>query len=132
VSRKHLDVVRQALEAVRTCDEIQATELFDPDAEWHNTSVFPGERVWRGPQAIIAFWRTFSEAYAEGGTKIERYRESERWVVAGFHSWGRGRASGAPLDVRWAAIFELRDRRVTRVEVHGSYAEAIEAAELRA
>lgn len=132
MSRENLSVVRQALEAVRTCDESQANQLFDPDAEWHNTSVFPGERVCRGPQAIIAFWRTFSEDYAEGGTKIELYRESERWVVAGFHSWGRGRASGVPLNVRWAAIFELRDRRVTRVDVHGSYEKAVEAAEHRA
>ena len=91
----------------------------------------PGEGL-QGSASDDRLWRTFSEDYAEGGTKIERYLESERRVVAGFHSWGRGRASGVPLDVRWAAIFELRDRRVTRVDVHGSYEKAVEAAEHRA
>jgi hypothetical protein len=50
----------------------------------------------------------------------------------GLHSWGSGKASGIPVDVRWAAVFELRDQRVTRVDVYGSYERAHEAVELGA
>jgi hypothetical protein len=43
----------------------------------------------------------------------------------------RARGSGAPVDVRWAAIFEVVDQRIVRVDVHGKYAKALEAAGLR-
>lgn len=133
MSRSHLALVSEALRAVKTADQRAAARLFDPAVEWHNTSAFPGERVWKGPGEIIAFWQTLTEDFnEEGGHEIEQYAESHNRAVVGFHSWGSGRASGAPVDVRWAAIFELRDQRVTRVDVYGSYARASAAVELRA
>jgi ketosteroid isomerase-like protein len=127
-----LNVVQQAIEAISSGDRRKAEELFDPNAEWHNTSAFPGERVWTGPQAIIAFWQMLIEDFSEEGMEIERHLERERWVVVGLHSWGQGKASGAPVDVRWAAIFELHEKRLTRVDVYGDYAKAVEAAASRA
>jgi ketosteroid isomerase-like protein len=132
MSRRHFAVVSEALEAVETANQGAAEKLFDPEAEWHNTSSFPGERVWKGPRAIIEFWQTLSAFDEERGHEIEHYAESHERAVVGFHSWGSGRASGAPIDLRWAAVFELRDQRITRVDVYGSYASASEAVELRA
>jgi ketosteroid isomerase-like protein len=133
MSRRHFGVVSEALRAVKTADQSAAERLFDPAVEWHNTSAFPGERVWKGPRAVISFWQTLTEDFHEQGDhEIEQYAESHDRAVVGFHSWGRGRASGAPVDVRWAAIFELHDQRVTRVDVYGSYARASQAAALRA
>jgi ketosteroid isomerase-like protein len=131
MSRRHFDVVSNALEAIASADHGAAKKIFDPDAEWHNTAAFPGERVWRGPEAILTFWQTLTEDFAEGGSDIEQYAEGEDWAVVGLHSWGSGKASGAPIDVRWAAIFELSDQRVARVDVYGSYATALRAVELR-
>lgn len=116
-----------ALEAITSSDRSAAQDLFDPEAEWHNTSAFPGERVWKGPRAIIAFWQTLMEDFVEGGRKIEQYVEGDDWAVVGIHSWGTGKRSGAPLDVRWAATFELCDQRVRRVDVYGSHARALQA-----
>ena len=131
MSRRHFAVVAEALEAIKTEDLDAAEKLFYPDAEWHNTAAFPGERVWKGPIGIIAFWHTLTEAFNEGGHEIEQYAEREGRAVVGFHTWSSGKASGAPIDVRWAAIFEVRDQRVARVDVYGSYARAIQAVESR-
>jgi hypothetical protein len=38
---------------------------------------------------------------------------------------------GTPLDERFAAIFEVVDQRIVRVDIHGSYAKALEAVGLR-
>jgi ketosteroid isomerase-like protein len=129
MSRKHFAVVSEALKAIATADQGAAEKLFDPDAEWHNTSTFPGERVRQGPQAIVAFWRTLTEGFDVGGQEIEECAESDDRAVVGFHSWGSGKASGTPVDVRWAAIFELRDQRVARVDVYGTYRSAIQVIE---
>ena len=131
MSRRHFAVVAEALEAIKTEDLDAAEKLFYPDAEWHNTAAFPGDRVWKGPQAIITFWQTLTEDFDAGGQEIEQYAEGENWSLVGLRSWGSGKASGAPVDVRWAAVFELSDQRVVRVDVYGRYASALRAVELR-
>jgi ketosteroid isomerase-like protein len=133
MSERHFAVISEALRAVKTADQAAVERLFDPAVEWHNTSAFPGERVWKGPRGVIAFWQMLTEDVQDRGShEIEHYAESYDRAVVGFHSWGSGRASGFPVDVRWAAVFELRDERVTRVDVYGSYARASQAIELRA
>ena len=132
MSRRQFAVVSEALEAIKTEDLDAAEKLFYPDAEWHNTAAFPGERVCKGPRAIIAFWQTLTDAFHEGGHEIEQYAQREGRAVVGFHTRSSGKASGAPIDVRWSAVFELRDQRVARVDVYGSYARAIQAVESRA
>ena len=64
---------------------------------------------------------------ATEGDEIEQVQEFDGRVVVGFHQWGTGRQSGAPFDVRYAAIFEMVDKRIVRVLVHGHYAKALAA-----
>ena len=122
-----LDLARQALKVMDSYDEEHAAELFHPDAEWHNTSVFPGERVWRGPDGILAFWRTLGEDFDEAGRVIEHEAVRGSRAILGLRSWGRGRVSGAAVDVHWGAVFHVRDGRIARVDVYGSYERALES-----
>jgi ketosteroid isomerase-like protein len=128
VSRTNIEVVRRTLDAYITLDEEIAAEVFDPQAEWHNTAVFPSPSVCVGPRQIVGLWRLLGEDFTEGGTELEDMSTVGNRVVAGIHSWGAGRTSGAPIDVHWAAVFELRDEQVVRVDVHGSYVKALAAA----
>jgi ketosteroid isomerase-like protein len=127
----NVEIVRGALSAISDRDHRQAAVLFSPDAEWHNTSAFPGPPVCVGPDAIVEFWETMIEDLDDAGGEIERVADVHGRVVVGLRSWGRGRVSGAPIDVRWAAIFAVVDQRIVRVDVHGEYAKALEAAGLR-
>lgn len=127
--QENVEIVRAALTALRDLDRHAAAALFTPDAEWHNTSVFPGTRVCVGADAIVDFWATLSEGFEIAG-EIEQVLDAEGRVVLGLHRWGTGRQSGVPFDVRYAAIFQLRDERIFRVSIHGSYADALHAAGL--
>jgi ketosteroid isomerase-like protein len=127
MSQENVEIVRAALSAVRDGDHRRAAVLLSPDAEWHNTSAFPGPLVCVRPGAIIEFWETLIEDVDVGGGEIERIADAAGHVVVGLRSWGRGRGSGAPIDVRWAAIFALVDRRIVCVDVHGEYAKALAA-----
>ena len=62
--------------------------------------------------------------------EIERVADRGDWVVIGVHSLGRGKASGAPIDVRWNAAILLRDGTISRVDVHGDRAKALATAGL--
>ena len=48
-------------------------------------------------------------------------------VVVLIHSWVTGRASAAPMDVRWAGIYRFREGKVMRVDVHGDDGPALAA-----
>ena len=63
---------------------------------------------------------------------IEKVAAGGDRVVIGVHSWGRGKASGVPVDVRWAIAFQFRDGKVSRIDVRGDYTEAVRAAGLEA
>jgi ketosteroid isomerase-like protein len=131
MSQENVEVVHRALSALADFDHEQATAHFAPDAEWHNTSGFPGPRVCVGTDAILDFWKALDEGFSARGEEIEQVWEAGELVVIGVHQWGSGRASGVPFDVRFAAIFEVVNQRIVRVDVHGNYAKAVEAAALR-
>jgi ketosteroid isomerase-like protein len=124
---ENVEIVRAVFGAIRDRDHRQAAVLFSPAAEWHNTSAFPGPRVCVGPDAIVGFWETLAEDVEGAGGEIERIADVDGRVVVGVHSWGRGRASGAPIDVRWAAVFEVVDQRIVRIDIHGGYEKALAA-----
>lgn len=127
MSQENEEVVRAALAAIRNRDRRAAAALFSADAEWHNTSSFPGPRVCVGPDAIIAFWVTLTEDFDAFGEDIEQVWHVDDRVVVGFHQWGSGRLSGVPFDLRYAAIIQLADRQVVRVDIHGAYEKALRA-----
>jgi ketosteroid isomerase-like protein len=127
VSQDSVEIVRAALRAIRDRDRRAAATLFTPDAEWHNTSSFPGPRMCVGPDAIIDFWVTLTEDFDDFRDEIEQVLVVDDRVVLEFHQSGSGRQSGVPFDLRYAAIFELVDQRVARVDIHGGYAKAVNA-----
>jgi ketosteroid isomerase-like protein len=131
MSRENVEIVRAAFAAIRDRDRRAAAALLTPDAEWHNTSSFPGPRVCVGPDAIIDFWVTLTEDFEGVRDEIEQVLDVDDRVVVAFHQWGSGRQSGVPFDLRYAAIIELVDQRVVRVDIHGEYAKALEAVGLR-
>jgi ketosteroid isomerase-like protein len=131
MSEQNVAVVHRALDALADFDHERATAHFAPDAEWHNTSVFPGPRVCVGTDTILDFWKALNEEFSERGEEIEQVWEAGDLVVIGVHQWGSGRTSGVPFDVRFAAIFKVVDQRIVRVDIHGDYAKALKAAALR-
>jgi ketosteroid isomerase-like protein len=130
MSQENVEIVDAALRALGKRDRGQAASLFAPDAEWHNTASFPGPSVCVGPDEILDLWAGLGEGFGGGGNEIEQITDLDRQVVVGMRSWGSGRRSGAPIEVRYAAIFELADQRIIRVRVHGDYRKALEAAGL--
>ena len=121
-------MVRSVVDAIGRGDFAAAGRLFDPGAEWHNTSSFPGPTICTGVDAIVEHWRTLFDDFELDGMTIEHLTDAGNCVVVQLHTAGRGRASGAPIDVRWASVYRLRGRRVVRVDVFGDHERALAAA----
>ncbi|MDQ6811206.1 MAG: nuclear transport factor 2 family protein [Actinomycetota bacterium] len=127
MSQENAEIVRRTFDAMLRGDDEDAGRGFQEDAVWHNTSVFPDPSICVGPQAILNFWATLVETFRESQTDVEQVVEGGDAVVLSLHSVGRGNASGVPVDLRWAAAFRVNDGKISRVDVHGDWAKALEA-----
>jgi len=127
MSQANVEIVRSTFDAMLRGDDEDAARGFQEDAVWRNTSVFPDPSVGVGPQAILNFWATLTEIFDESQTDVEQVVEGGDAVVLSLHSVGLGTASGVPVDLRWAAAFRVIGGRITRVDVHGDLAKALEA-----
>jgi len=132
VPEGNVETVRRFFEAVRRRDYDTVAAVMDPDAEWQNTASFPGPRVVHGASAIAHFLEDMFASYGgSGGSRmeIEKVTEGDDVVVTlARGTWRSG--GGVPLETRWGQIFELRDGRIVRVEVHGDHARALRIAGL--
>jgi ketosteroid isomerase-like protein len=129
MSQGSVEVVRNTFAALLRADHESAAAGFHPDVVWNNTAVFPDQRTLVGTAAIFDFWETLTQTWEEmrSSTEIERIAESTDRVVVGVHSFGAGRSSGIPFDAHYAMVFHVSRGRISRVDVHGRWAKALDA-----
>ena len=74
-----------------------------------------------GPESVVCGALLEAEDYIDAGER----------VVAIAHQRGRSRASGIPVEMRFAQVWTLRDEQGIRMEMYASPDEALEAVGLR-
>ena len=132
MSQENAEVARHLIQGISDGDYAVVATYLAPDAQWNNTSVFPGPTTVAGADAIEAFLRDLFDTYRGGsaGIEIEELVEGAETVVVGLHGWGHGASSGAPIDTRWAHVIRLRGSKVVGVDTFGRLSTALEAAGL--
>jgi ketosteroid isomerase-like protein len=132
MSEENVEMVRRFLAALNRRDYEEASACLRADAEWHNTTAFPGARTVLGPKAITECWQELNESFdpVDYGMEVEHIVESGALVVIGVRSWGKGASSGLSGEVHWGLGVSIRDGRIQRLDVSGDYGSALEAAGL--
>ena len=95
----------------------------DADFEW----VVPGHPegdVRHGPDATIAFFRDWIEPWAELQVDWELLPAEPERVLAILDMRGRGRESGAPVEMRVGQLWTFRDGRAVRMVLYYDLDEA--------
>jgi ketosteroid isomerase-like protein len=133
MSQENVDAVRRLIGAISSRNYEVVAEYLAPDAQWHNTNVFPGPTTVVGADAIEEFLRDLFEVYRGGssGIEIEELVDAGETVIVGLHGWGHGMSSGVPIDSRWAHAIRFSGVKVARVDTYGRFSSALEAAGLR-
>jgi ketosteroid isomerase-like protein len=129
MSQENVELVRNTFSAVLRDDVESAAAGFHSDVVWNNTAVFPDKRTLVGIAAIFAFWQRLTQTWEEmqSSTEVERIAERNDRVAVGVHSVGSGRSSGIPFNAHYALVFCVWGGKISRVDVHGSWAKALEA-----
>ena len=132
MSQEYIDRVLRGYDAFNRGDFDDAAKDFDADFEWKIPFELPDsppDGTYRGPEAVIRFWKTWRAAFPDFRMEIEEIIEAAEKVIVigGVH--GRGAESGVDVQTpSFPQVWTFKDDgRPLRVEMYQSRAEALEA-----
>jgi ketosteroid isomerase-like protein len=103
---------------------------------WHEDAIYvnppyamePGTR--EGRDAVVEIWNGIHSLFEFDAVDVLEIADGPGGVLVVVRYRGRGKASGAPVDVPMAHVVEIRAGRVARLAWYGTRDEAAEAAGL--
>ena len=104
-------------------------ELLASDFVMVNATTAVTDKTYHGAAGVLGWKKDLFEAF-DAGALLEIKRivaDDDDFVVATVRVSGTGAGSGAPLDLRWAAVFWCRTGRLARVVGYLTRAEALRA-----
>jgi hypothetical protein len=127
--------VADATDAVRKLGEV-IVDSVDPEVELElmasdfSLPDMPTGSVFRGLEGWAAFWRGWLEPWEEFDFEYGNIVDGGDDVVLDIAIAARGRGSGAPTRIAQSQVWTVHDRKVVRVRVFDTRAEALVAAGL--
>jgi ketosteroid isomerase-like protein len=129
MSRENVETVRAVWRAFSSFQF--PTEAFAEDVEWHTAADLPDQETCKGHSAVQQMLATGWENVFDPGCEAEEFMDAGDRVLVRWRGWGKGRASGVPIDWQEAHTYKLREGKVVEVREFRSWPEALQAAGLR-
>jgi ketosteroid isomerase-like protein len=131
MSQQNVESVGRGYEHFRgTGDFLQ--ENFGPDFVWDMSTFrdWPEQHTYQGLEGARTFISDWVEAWHEWELEIESLHDAGDKVVAILHQRGRSKATGVPVEMRFAQVWTMRDGKQVRMEMYATPDEGLEAAGL--
>jgi ketosteroid isomerase-like protein len=126
MSDANVEVVKAIFRAWERGD-FSSVEWADPEIEFS----IPGGHVHRGLDSMGRAWAEWLDAFDEFSVAAQGFHDAGDKVVVDQIFRGKGKGSGIPIDeLPGAAVFTLRDGKVTRFEGHITLEAALASAGL--
>ena len=124
MSQENVEIVRRALEVSTRRDDEATFALYDPEVEIRGQ--VDGD-TYRGLTRVRMYFQDWFAAWHDFSTDAEEWIDAGEDVVVALHVRARGRQSGVPVDQRIWHVWTLRDRKLWRLRIYATRAEALEA-----
>jgi ketosteroid isomerase-like protein len=133
VLQENLETIRRFYECVNRGDWDCAAELADPDIEQPGTiGGLEERRLAHGLSEIREVYERDEEAWRDYRIEPERLFDAGDRVVVFHREYQRGQSSGMELVTETAAVIDLKDGRIARIQGYMERAAALQAAGLSA
>ena len=129
MSQENVEIVRRMYQAVQSGDTATARSFFDPEFIV-DASARPDGATGRGWDAMVRIIGEWMDAFEGWREEIEEVRDIGDQVVAVATQRGRSKLTGIDVEARYAVVYEISGRRITRMTLHRTPAEALDAAGL--
>jgi ketosteroid isomerase-like protein len=126
-----VDLARRAGEAFNTRDVAALAALIHEDCEFHSAFGAIEGRIYRGPAETAAYVEDIDLMFDDWHLESEEFHPAPGGrIVSTYRAIGRAKESGIPVDFALALLWEARDGKLIRGEVHMDQAEALRKAGL--
>ena len=133
MSQENVEVVRRSIDAFSRGDLDGVRETLSPEFEMHPSGRFMDtQRVYRGREGWTEFWRDFRAAWQNVAVSIERMEAIDDRVLTLGRIAGKGSESGVEVEAEAAWVHTVSDGLIVRLQTFATWADALEAAGLRA
>jgi uncharacterized protein len=127
MSQENVDIIRRGYEHFRVSGEIRA----HPDLVWDVSRLgWPGQQIYSGPEGANQFNAEWVDAWDDWELEVEDCVDAGERVVVIVNQRGRSKATGIPVDMRFAHVWSFRDGLAFKMQMYASVEEALEAAGL--
>ena len=133
MSHENVEVVRRVYGAAARRDTATVLALYDPEVELDTSQLrFVDGGVYRGHEGLRRFFRQWHEAWENIEYDFDELIDAGgEHVISVVTRQGRGRTSGAEVELPFGLVWTLREGKVTRVLWFPSRAGALEAVGLQ-
>jgi ketosteroid isomerase-like protein len=137
MSQENMEILKRGYQAFNRGDTSAlrelATEIATPDVEWGATGAFPGvEGMYRGPGAMPEWMDLIRSEWAEFEVTLDEVlHDGDDMVVVAELLRGRGRGSGAEVEMRVFSAYWFQDGKLRRRASFTEPREALKAAGLQ-
>jgi ketosteroid isomerase-like protein len=127
MSQENVEILRRGFEHWLATGELRAA----PDLVWDVSNLgWPDQQVYLGAEGGMQFNAEWADAWDDWELEVEEYLAAGERVVVLLNQRGRSKATGIPVDMRFAQVWTFRDGQAVRMEMYASPDEALEAAGL--
>jgi ketosteroid isomerase-like protein len=134
MSEENVEVVRRLYKAIARRDSEGVLALYDPEVVWDMSGYPYGEMLERrshGHAGLRAFWRELYEAWEEYEHDCHELIDAGEHVISVVTDRGRGRVSGAEVEISAYGLWTIRDGKIIVVAWFRTREEAFDAVRLR-
>ena len=131
MSQENVALVRRAFEAHVRRDNEAAFALYHPEVQIDlSGEQRVGTRSFYGREGVRQYMLDWLTAFGDFTTDVEEWIDAGDQVIVVIHSYGRGKQSRVPVDMRQAHVWTVQDGKLRRLQTFATKAQALEAAGL--
>ncbi len=124
MSEENVEVIRRGYGHYLATGEVRA----HPDLVWDVSRLgWPDQQLYSGVEGAMQFNAEWADAWEDWELEVEDYLDAGERVVVIIKQRGRAKATGIPVDMRFAQVWTLRNGQAIRMQMYASVDEALEA-----
>jgi ketosteroid isomerase-like protein len=128
MSQQNVEIIRRGYERFIASGQLPE-EIMDPEFVWDMSTFrgWPERQTYEGVEGAREFMSDWLEAWEDWKLALEELHDAGDRVVAIVSQRGRSKATGLPVDMRFAQVWTLRDGKQIRMEMYADPGEALRA-----
>ncbi len=124
MSQENVEIIRRGYGHFSATGEIRA----HADLVWDVSKLgWPDQQTYPGAEGARQFLAEWVDAWDDWEVEVEDYIDAGERVVVIINQRGRSKATGIPVEMRFAQVWTLRDGQGIRMLMYASPDEAIKA-----